>query len=360
MRRLRLILSALALLLILLLPCGAAEVDIASEIDPEDGLSEEITAFLGDFDPGSPPELGGSLLQLLTRALSSVSGTVRSGLLSAGILLAAVLLCSLLSDMTEHTDAIRFAGVLAVVGACAGGLGGMITLAEQTLTQMREYSLLLLPGLASLSVLSGGAVTGAAVYTGGVVYFDLLLRLSSALVLPLVWLYMTSCAADAALGGEKLTALSDFLHWISASVLKWTSYLFTGYLAVTGVLCGTADALQLRTAKAALSSALPLVGSIIADASDSLLSAAGLLKSTAGVYGMLAVLAICMTPFLQIAVQLFILKGTQAISGLFEQPVLTHLIGRMADALKLLLALTGSFCLAAVLCIVLCMKAVGM
>lgn len=352
-------LTALILLPLLLLPCSAAEVDISDEIDPEDGLSEQILESIGRFDADESQDLGAGILRLVTDALKTLSGTLRSGLQSAGVMLCAVLLCSLLSELSASADTVRFAGVLGIVGAAAGGLRSMISLASQTLMQMREYSLLLLPGLSSLSVFSGGAVTGAAVYTGSVVFFDVLLRVSSSLVLPLVWLYIAVSAADAALGGEKLTAMGGFLQWLATGVLKWTSYLFTGYLAVTGVLCGTVDAAQLRTAKAALSTVVPLVGSIISDASDALLSSAALLKNAAGVYGMLAILAICLTPFFRIGVQLLLLRGTQAVAGLFEQPQLTALIGRLAEALRLLLALTGAFCLAAVLSIVLCMKAVG-
>lgn len=360
MRRGFCLLFALLLAIGLMLSCAAEETDLTGEIDPEEGLTEEILESIGGFDPEQTQELGSGVLRLLTKAMSSLSGCFQSGLLSAGVMLAAVLLCSLLSELSTHTEAVRFAGVLAIVGACAGGMHSMITLAEQTLSEMREYSLLLLPGLASLSVFSGAATTGAAVCIGGVVFFDLLLRISSALILPLVWLYTACCTADAALGGERLAALGDFLHWLAATVLKWTSYLFTGYLAVTGILSGTADAIRLRSTRAALSAAVPLVGSIISDASESLIGAAVMLKSAAGVYGMLAVLAICLAPFLKIALQQLLLRGTQAVSGLFGQTELTRLIGRLSEAMKLLLALTGSYCLAALLSIVLCLKATGM
>ena len=345
------------LLLLLALPVRAEEPEL--EIDPEAGLGEEIRGSLGSFDAEQPKLFGESLLELLTEALKNLSGSFRGGLLSSGIMLAAVLLCSLLSELSERQEAVRFAAVLAIVGAGTGSVQSMITLAGETLNQMREYSLLLLPGLSSLAVFSGGAGTGAAVYTGGVLFFDLLLRISSALVLPVCWLYTGAGAADAALGDGRLSALEDFLRWAAAGVLKWTSYLFTGYLALSGVLCGTMDSVKLRTTRAALSGMVPVVGGIISDASDAILSAAAALKSAAGVYGMLAVLAICMAPFLRLGVQLLLLKGTAAVSGLFGQPVLTGLIGRLADVMGLLLALTGAFCTAALLCVVLLMKANG-
>lgn len=357
-RRVAVILFALLLMGLLALPCGAVEAEIGAGVDPEEGLDEEIVAAIGDFDSSELPELGGGIGKLLLDGLRVLSGSVRSGLLSCALMLAAVLLCGLMQS-AEPSDAVRFAGVLAIVSAGAGGVQSMITLAGETLNTLREYSLILLPGLVSLSVFSGTGATGAGVYAGSVVFFDVLLRVASALLLPLVWAYIAACAADTAIGDGRLRGVCDFLKWAGSSVLKWTSYLFTGYLSVTGVACGAVDAVKLRAARAALSGAVPVVGGIISDASDALLSAAGTIKNAVGVYGMLAVLAICIAPFFRLGVQAVLLRGTAAISGLFGQPQLTGLIERLCDAMGLLLALTGAFCAAALLSLVLCMKAAG-
>ena len=124
------LLAALFLTLALTLACAAEETDLTGEIDPEEGLSEEILGSIGGFDPDMAQELGSGVLELLTKALSAVSGSFRSGLTSAGVMLAAVLLCSLLSELSVYTDAVRIVGVLAIVGACAGGMHSMITLAD--------------------------------------------------------------------------------------------------------------------------------------------------------------------------------------------------------------------------------------
>lgn len=327
-------------------------------VDPEAGLSDEIVNEIGDFDAGKGSDLGGELLRLARSALTGLSGTLRDGLLCCGVILGAVLLCGVLDD--ERQDAaIRLMGTLAIVSVCTGSLRSMISLAGQTLGELRDYGLVLLPGLASLTTISGGAATGAAVYAGGALYFDLLLRLSSGLILPLCWVFVATCAADCAIGSGMLSPLADFLKWLASGLLKWTSYLFTGYLALSGVLAGVSDTASLRAARVALSGAVPVVGGIISEASDSLLSAASALKGSVGVYGMLAVLAICLTPFLKIGVQLLLLKACAALCGLFRQPLLCRLVDRLSEAMSLLLGLTGAYSLAAIFCIVLCMKAVG-
>lgn len=58
-----------------------------------------------------------------------------------------------------------------------------------------------------------------------------------------------------------------------------------------------ADALAARVTKTAVSAALPVVGSILSDAASTLAAAAGTLKATIGIFGLLAVAAICLPPF---------------------------------------------------------------
>ena len=359
MRAVRVLAIGLVLSALLCFAAAAAEADLGLEVDPEAGLSEEILSDLGPFSADEPASFGEKLLQLLSKALRALSPSLRQGLAACGIMLAAVLLCSLMEQGEGASDPVRLAGVLAIMGACAGRVGAMITLAGQTVTAMREYSVLLLPSLAGLTAFSGGSATGAAVYAGGVIFFELLLRLSSGLVLPLCWMLCAVSAANAALGDDRLGALGGFLRWTASTALRWTGYLFTGYLAVSGVLGGAADAARLRLTQLAISGAVPVVGGIISEASGAVLSASGLLKNAVGVYGMLAVLAICAAPFLQLAVQMLLLKAAAAISGLFGQSRLTGLISELAGIMGLLLALTGTFCLAALLSMVLLMKAVG-
>lgn len=52
------------------------------------------------------------------------------------------------------------------------------------------------------------------------------------------------------------------------------------------------------------------MGGIISDAAETVLAGAGMLKNTVGVFGMLAILAACAYPFLQLGVQYLLYKLT--------------------------------------------------
>ena len=154
-----------------------------------------------------------------------------------------------------------------------------------------------------------GTVSAGTLYAGTALFSGLLSRLIARLLLPGVSVYLVVAAAEAALADSLLSELREFVGWLISKSLRVVLFVFTGYLTVTGVISGSADAAAVRATKAAVSGMIPVVGSILSDASETLLASASALKSSMGVFGMLAVLAICLTPFLKIGAQYLLLKG---------------------------------------------------
>ena len=122
--------------------------------------------------------------------------------------------------------------------------------------------------------------------------------------LPGISCYMALVTADCALGDDSLKLLADTLKQIMTTALKFLVIGFTAYLSITGVISGSADSAAIRAAKLTISTAVPVVGSMIADASETLLVSAGMVRGSLGVLGLLGLLAVSIGPFLQDGVQL--------------------------------------------------------
>ena len=97
-----------------------------------------------------------------------------------------------------------------------------------------------------------------------------------------------------------------------------------------------------RLSSSRTSRAVPVVGSMIAVASETLLVSADLLRGSLGVFGMLGVLAMGILPFCQTGCQYLLLKGTAAAAGAVGEKELSGLIQAMAGAVGLLTAVTGT------------------
>ena len=130
----------------------------------------------------------------------------------------------------------------------------------------------------------------------------------------------------------------------SAATFLLTALLlaFVGYLTASGAIAGSVDASAVKAAKLAISRAIPVVGGILADASETVLAGAGVLKGSVGVVGMLVVLAICITPFLQLALQYLVYKASAALCAAVAQPRLSQLIDAIGSAFGLVLGMTGA------------------
>ena len=166
-------------------------------------------------------------------------------------------------------------------------------------------------------------------------------------------------AGNSATGEELLKRLRDMVKNGISWCLKTILMVFTTYMGITGVISGTTDAVTLKATKVTISSVVPVVGGILSDASEAVLVSAGLVKNAAGIYGILAVLAVFLHPFLQIGVHYLILKATAAVCGVFGTRRMTELIGDFSGALGLLLAMTGSACLLLLISTVCFLKGVG-
>ena len=156
-----------------------------------------------------------------------------------------------------------------------------------------------------------------------------------------------------------LKKMRDAMKSVMVWVLKNILYIYTGYIGISGVVSGTTDAAALKAAKLTISSVVPVVGSILSDASEAILVSAGTVKNAAGIYGLFAVIALWIKPFLQIGVHYLLLKATGAVCSIFSTKEATDLIRDFSSALGLLLAMTGAICLMLLISLVCFLKGVG-
>ena len=153
--------------------------------------------------------------------------------------------------------------------------------------------------------------------------------------------------------------LRDLLKGVMTWMMKILLYVFTGYVSITGVVSGTADQSAVKAAKLTISGAVPVVGNILSDASEAVLVSAGLVKSTVGIGGMLAVIAITIVPFIQIGLQYLLLKLTAAVCGLISHKSVSDLVEDFSGAMGLLLGMTGAVCMMFLISLVCFLKGMG-
>lgn len=328
-----------------------APVCRAQELWQELGM-DELSRAGARYDAGvelsADLELEQGVNGLLERAARYLPDALRAGLRSALMLLVIVMLCAMAQGMrsaggeTIGPDVCVMAGALAITAVSASDMSTMMGLGRSTIDSMQGFSQVLLPISAACTAATGAPAGAAARQVATALFSNVLLTLIDRLLVPLVYAYVAACTACAAVGNPGLKKVAGVLKWVVTRSLTTLLVVFVTYLTVSGAIAGTTDAAALKAAKMAISTAVPVVGGIISNAAETILVGAGLLKNTVGVFGMLAVLGICVVPFLKLGAHYLTYKFTGALAAMLADSRLAELIDGISTAFALMLGMTGA------------------
>lgn len=345
----RRILLILIILFLLAAPVSAAEITAPPVPESGESLMPEDT---GNFWSG--------LIEIVTDAI----GRLRPDLAEAGrtclSVLGIVMLVSVVHSFPGCSRrAADLAGTVSIGVLLLQCTNSLVRLGTETITELSEYGKLLIPVMTSTLAAQGGITASAALYTGSAAFNSLLTGVIAKLLVPMIYIFLALSAACSAVGEETLKKMQDFVKWLITWCLKTVLYIFTGYMSITGVVSGTTDAAALKATKLTISGMVPVVGGILSDASESVLVSAAIVKNAAGLYGILAIFAVCLGPFLRIGTHYLLLKAAGAVCSLFGSKGTTALIHDFNTAMGLLLAMTGAVCLLLLISVVCFLRGVG-
>ena len=313
------------------------------------------------YMPEDTESFGEGLWYILKTAISYIKPEIAD---ASGICLsviAVVLLMSILSTLTQSgSDVVRLTGSVVIGIMLLEPANTFIRLGASTIIQIGEYGKLLLPIMTAAVAAQGGTSTSTVLYTGTAFFDTLLTMLITKIIVPLLYIYLCLCVAESAIGLDTLKKIRDFSKSIMVRCLKYIIYIFTGYISLTGIISGVADKSALKMVKMTIAGVVPVVGNILSDASETVLLSAGVMKSTAGIYGIFTILALCINPFLEIGVLYLMLKLSAAVCNVFAyKPVIT-LVQDFTDGMGLILAMIGTSCLLLLISLVCLMRGIGL
>lgn len=310
-----------------------------------------------------PPEqenFSQGLLFIIKKALSEVNPELISTSKVCLSVVITVLIMSVLQSLTELSlNTVRLTGAVIIGILLLESANSLIHLGSTTITELSNYGKLLLPVLTSAMAAHGGITSSAALYTGTVFFIALLTSIITKLIIPALYIYLCLCIANSAIDQEMLKKAKDFMKWGITWILKIVLYIFTGYISITGIISGAVDASSLKAAKLTISGVVPVVGGILSDATETILVSAGIMKNTAGVYGIFAILAVCVGPFLQTGIQYILLKISGAICNMFGCKPVVKLIEDFGTGMGFVLAATGSVCIMLLISLVCFLRGMG-
>ncbi len=347
MKRIVMVLLTLALL------CGtcfAADEDVLSaqsEALDLNGLEQAAGDYGAGYNMEAGIDLNDGLQQLLDTGSEQLSGVVRKALHSAVLILVIILFGTLAEHLCgemgkKELSTVRIVVTLAITTVAVSDAHSLMGIGRKTISGMQTFANVLLPTITAATAAMGAPLGATARQLATLLFSDILINLIDHLLLPLVYAYIASCAGYAVVGNEGLKRIGKLLKSVVTTVLTVVLIAFVGYLTVSGAIAGSTDALTVKATKFAMTSMVPVVGKILSDAAETVLAGAGILRGTVGVFGMLVVLGMVLTPFLQLGIHYLSYKASAAVGATVADGGTAKLIDGIGDAFGLVLGMTGA------------------
>lgn len=344
----RRVLLLVPLLVLLLMPTALAldQEEIWEEQTQALGLDEleqAGEAYTGQTEIGEDLDVAQSFHHMAQTGKEALGGVVKASVRSCVLLLAVTLLCGLAEGLqvggTDRLGAVTLVGALVITTIAVGDVNSLLAQGKQAISNMEALGDVLLPTVSMATAASGAPAMAVVKHSITILFSDLLLHLIQNLLIPLCYAYV----AWAALGNDGLKRIGGLLKWLITILLSVVLLAFIAYLNLSGVISGGADAATVKAAKFTISNLVPVVGGVISDTAETLLAGASVLRNAAGVFGMLAVLGICVVPFLNLGVHYLMYKCTAALAATASgNGRITGLIESLGTAFGLILAMTAA------------------
>lgn len=340
---------SICIAILLAVPASALEIE-APEV-PKSGAN---------LMPDETDSFAEGLMDLLRSAVKLIRPDIAEASKVCLAVICTVMIISLVQTFSGNIKRLAdMSGTIMIATVLLLNTDTMIRLGTNTVQELSDYGKLLCPVMTAAMAAQGGITTATAIYAATALFDTVLVTLISRLFIPMIFLFLALAAANSAVGENILKKMCDLIKNTMNWCLKTLLTVFTTYISITGVVSGTTDAAALKATKVTISSVVPVVGGILADTSEAVLVSTGILKNAAGIYGILAIIAIFLEPFLRIGCHYLLLKATAAVCGIFGTKEATGLIEDFSSAMGLLLAMTGSVCLLLLITTVCFMKGVG-
>lgn len=286
--------------------------------------------------------------QLLKNIFPLLGNEIKDALKVMGSILIIVLIHSVFKSISDNlnnksvSQITYYVQYILIATVIMTNFSSIISMTKEAVGNMISFIQLLFPLLMTLMLASGSVVSVNLIQPIILFIINLISNIFQSIIIPIV-LVGTALAIVSKISDKiQIDKLSKFVKSSAVWVIGILLTIFVGVLSVEGTLGSSVDGITAKTAKAAVSSFIPVVGKVLGDAVDTVIGCSAILKNAIGIVGVIIVIAICITPILKLAVITIIYHLTAAICEPIADSKIVSLISQMADTFKILLAIVCS------------------
>jgi len=215
----------------------------------------------------------------------------------------------------------------------------VINMAKNTIQDLVGFMQNLIPILITLMISTGSIVSANMVQPVILFVISFIGNMMVTLIIPLVLVGTVLGVVSNISEKIQINKLSKFFKSSVIWILGISLTIFVGILSLEGTLSSSIDGITAKTAKAAISNLVPIVGKALGDSIDTVLGSAVVLKNAIGFVGVIVIIGICIIPIIKLAV----LSIAYSIAAALSQPIadknVVKLLEQFSDTFKVLLGI---------------------
>ncbi len=314
------------------LPAPAADTLAESGITP-DGGAEALT-FEG-------------VLQYLW-GLVTEQATAPLKLLTA--LCGVILLCGISASVADGGSE-KLSGLFTAVGVLSGAgitVAAMSEVLTRTLDLLSAASVFItafIPIFAGILAVMGKATAATAANTVTLAATQLFSQLSVNFLAPLCGTVMGLSITGAIHPQLDVSRIGELIKKGVVWVLGLLMTVFMSILSAQTFVTNSADSMLIRTAKFAVSSGVPIVGGTISDAVYTVHGSLMLIKSSVGIYGIIAVAVIILPTLINVSYYRLAVAAAEALADIMGVKELASLMKACGGVMSIITAVIVCFLL---------------
>lgn len=285
---------------------------------------------------------------LAKKLLNILGKEIRNQLTLIGSIIVIIVIHSILKSVSDGLEnegiskVSYFVQYILIVTLIMKSFSEIVMNIKDTTQSLVGYSYSLIPLLISLMMFTGNLVSAGAVQPILLLMITFIGTFISNFLLPMVLigtaLGIISKISDKVQIDKLAKTFKSSTVWILGLVLT----VFTGVLSLESSLTGKVDGITTKATKAIVTNAIPVVGKILSDASETVLGSGIVLRNAVGLVGVIVIIGICAMPIIKLGVLTALYQILSAICEPIADKKIINIIEQMRDTFKVLLGMVSA------------------
>lgn len=293
--------------------------DTAKEFMEESGFNPQNEDWLSSFTPQN--------------VFSHIGNFLKSGaktpLAAGGSILAIILISAALGSMEISGSAMQtalYATTLTAAAIITAPVFGVVSACVDAMQGCAVFMTAFVPVFAAVVASSGKAVTSVSMSALLLGASQVVSYIANFVIVPMLGGYMSISLASAVSPIISRSGIAEGIKKLAFWIMSLITTVFLGILSIQTVVNASADTLSLKTAKFIIGSSFPVAGAVLSEALTTVTASMGMLKSTVGVYGVIACCAIFLPLLAELLIWRVILTVIASVSDLFSLSQISALL----------------------------------